>query len=321
MGIAKDVVEFVAEQDLATPSAAESNLRTAALAGLYAAVLAGAAAAHSVVVWALAWVAMGAIMLGCYAAMHEAIHAHLYRSKRANRVAGLLWGAAVLANFSVYRAYHLQHHSHTRIEGDTEPHEAFRGGGQYLFYTPLIGLLFWFQLAGASLASLTGRSPWYARTERQRSAIRTDALAVHGLTLALVAAAFKWPTVVARSWGIPFLVSTVVVSLVTLPEHYGCDQVPDSFRSTRTTLSNPVVRFLFWNNNFHAAHHIYPAVPYNKVGRLHDYTVGRTSFVGRSYTAFHVDLFRSLRRDFSTAPAAVEKMEGSDGVRAPAAGR
>ena len=294
MGISKDLVEFVAEEGLAQPSGAESTVRTVVLAAAYAAILAVATSVDALAVWVVAWLAMGAVMLSCYAAMHEAIHAHLYSSRRANRVAGLMWGAAVLANFSVYRAYHLQHHSHTRIEGDTEPHEDFKGAGQYLFYTPLIGLLFWFQIAAAGVASLFGKSPWYARTERQRKAIQVDAIVVGVATLAMAAAAVKWPMIVARAWAIPFLVSTVVVSIVTLPEHYGCDRVPDYFRSTRTTLSNPVLQFLFWNNNFHAAHHIYPAVPYNKVGKLHDYTIGRTTHVARSYTAFHLGLFREL---------------------------
>ena len=294
MGISKDLVEFVAEEGLAKPSGAESTVRTVVLAGAYAAILAVAVSVDAPAVWAAAWVAMGAVMLSCYAAMHEAIHNHLYSSKRVNRVAGMVWGAAVLANFSVYRAYHLQHHSHTRIEGDTEPHEDYKGAGQYLFYTPLIGLLFWLQIAGTSIASLFGKSPWYARTERQRREIRVNGAVVTAMTLAVAAAAVKWPMIVAKAWAIPFLVSTVVVAVVTLPEHYGCDRVPDYFRSTRTTLSNPVLQFLFWNNNFHAAHHIYPAVPYNKVGKLHDYTVGRTAYVSRSYTAFHLELFREL---------------------------
>ncbi|HEV7888884.1 MAG TPA: fatty acid desaturase [Acidimicrobiales bacterium] len=296
MGISRDLVELVAQEDLARPSAAESNIRTAAMVGAYAAVLATAHAVDRPAVWALAWAAMGALMLGCYAAMHEAIHAHLYAGRRANRIAGLLWGAAVLSNFSVYRAYHLQHHSHTRIEGDPEPHEEFTGPAQYLLYAPVIGLLFWFQLAAASVAGLAGRSPWYARTARQRRAIRVDAAVVQTLTALVAAALWRWPAAVAASWGVPFLVSTTVVSIVTLAEHYGCDKTADPFRATRTTLSNPVVRFLFWNNNFHAAHHIYPAVPYNKVGRLHELTVGRTAYVDRSYTSFHLSLVRSLAR-------------------------
>jgi fatty acid desaturase len=303
VGISKDLVEFVAEEGLAEPSGAESTVRTVVLAAAYVAILAVATSVDVLAVWAVAWVAMGAVMLACYAAMHEAIHNHLYSSKRVNRVAGVLWGTAVLANFSVYRAYHLQHHSHTRIEGDTEPHEDFKGAGQYLFYTPLIGMLFWFQIGGTSIASLFGKSPWYARTERQRKDIRNNGVVVGVASLVMAAAAVKWPMIVARSWAIPFLVSTVVVAIVTLPEHYACDQVPDYFRSTRTTLSNPVVQFLFWNNNFHAAHHIYPAVPYNKVGKLHDYTVGRTTHVARSYTAFHLDLFRDLLKKSRSAEA------------------
>lgn len=294
VGIPRDLVEFVAEEDLATPSPGQSNVRTAAFAAGYAGTLAVAISIDTPLAWGVSWLVMGALMLGCYAAMHEAIHAHLYRSKRANRVAGILWGLAVGANFSVYRAYHLQHHSHTRIEGDTEPHEDFRGPGQYLFYTPLIGLLFWFQLAGASFASLAGKDPWYARTERQRKDIRTNAAVLLAGLAAVAAAAAQNPTLIAKAWAFPFLISTVAVSIVTLPEHYGADQVPDYFLSTRTTLSNPVVQFLFWNNNFHAAHHIYPAVPYDKVVKLHDYTVGRTKHVAKSYTAFHVGLLRDL---------------------------
>lgn len=303
MAIPKDVIDFASEHGLNTTSAAQSNVRTAAVAALYGLVLAGAFVLDSAVVWVAAWVVLGALMLSCYAAMHEALHGHLYASRRANRVAGFLWGAAVLTDFSSYRAFHLQHHSHTRVDGDPEPHEDFASAGQYLFFTPLIGIMFWGQLAAASVATMLGRAPAWVRNDRQRRAIVVDGLLVLALGLGVAFSLWQWPGIVLRAWAVPFAISTVVVSMVTLPEHYGCDQVPDYLRSTRSTLSNPVMRFLFWNNNFHAAHHVYPAVPYHRYSELHEYTVGRTAHVAPSYTSFHAGLLRSLARRRSTERA------------------
>ena len=302
MAISKDLVAFVAEEGLAKASARQTNFRMAVFVGGYAAALAAGWKADSLLVWAAAWVVMAVVLHSGFAAVHEATHGHLYGARWANRLAGFLWGASVLSNFSLYRAFHLEHHSHTRIEGDPEPQTEFDTAVQYLVTVPVAGLLFWAQYLGMSTLSLVGRFPDYARTARQRRAIRRDAALMLGLTLVVAGAAWQWPMAVLKVWGAPFLLSTVLLTLFTLPEHYGCDRVPDYFRSTRTTLTNPVVQFLFWNNNFHAAHHIYPAVPYNNVGRLHDYTVERTTHVSRSYSEFHFGLLRSLVRSRAAAP-------------------
>ena len=304
MGISRDLVAFVAQEGLVRPSARHSNFRTGVFVVSYAAVLWLAQSAGSTWVWVAAWIALGALLHSGFAAVHEATHGHLYQSRWANRLAGFLWGATVLSNFSLYRAFHLEHHSHTRIEGDPEPQAEFESAAQYALGIPFLGLLFCAQYWATSTLALTGRLPDYARTARQRKAIRRDAVLVLLVTAAFGAAFWTWPMAMVRAWGVPFLVSTVLLTLFTLPEHYGCDRVPDYFRSTRTTLTNPFVRFIFWNNNFHAAHHIYPAVPYNHVGRLHDVTVGQTTHVSRSYTEFHLGLLRSLMRMRASGAAA-----------------
>jgi len=43
----------------------------------------------------------------------------------------------------------------------------------------------------------------------------------------------------------------------------------DHRRSTRTVLMNPVFRFLYLNMNYHVEHHMFPAVPYYNLPRLH----------------------------------------------------
>ena len=294
VAISKDLVAFVAQEGLVRSSARQTSFRTSVFVVGYVAVLATALSVDTLPVWIASWFVLAIVLHSGFAAVHEATHGHLYESRWANRLAGFLWGAAVLQNFSLYRAFHLEHHSHTRTDGDPEPQTEFTSAAQYVFGLPFFGLVFWAQYFGQSVLSLAGVFPDYARTARQRAAIRRDAALILGLAAVGGFAAWQWPMVALKAWFIPFWFSTVLLTLFTLPEHYGCDRVPDYFRSTRTTLTNPVVRFLFWNNNFHAAHHIYPAVPYNHLGRLHDYTVERTTHVSRSYTEFHLGLVRSL---------------------------
>lgn len=53
-------------------------------------------------------------------------------------------------------------------------------------------------------------------------------------------------------------------------QHIGLqDNVPDFRLCCRTFTLNPVVRFLYWQMNYHTEHHMYAAVPCYHLGRLH----------------------------------------------------
>ena len=39
--------------------------------------------------------------------------------------------------------------------------------------------------------------------------------------------------------------------------------------NSRTTLTNPVLRFFAWNMPYHAEHHAYPALPFHALPALH----------------------------------------------------
>ena len=46
-----------------------------------------------------------------------------------------------------------------------------------------------------------------------------------------------------------------------VPQHIGMEpDVADWRRSTRTYLAGPVVRFFYWNMNYHVEHHMFAAV-------------------------------------------------------------
>jgi hypothetical protein len=40
--------------------------------------------------------------------------------------------------------------------------------------------------------------------------------------------------------------------------------------NSRTVYMNPIVRFLYWNMNYHVEHHMFPMVPYHALPALHE---------------------------------------------------
>ena len=55
-----------------------------------------------------------------------------------------------------------------------------------------------------------------------------------------------------------------------LTQHVGlAEDVLDHRLNSRTVLMNPVLRFLYWNMNYHVEHHMFPMVPYHRLPELH----------------------------------------------------
>ena len=77
-------------------------------------------------------------------------------------------------------------------------------------------------------------------------------------------------------WIIPVLVTLApfyggwLFFLCNNTQHIGLqDYVPDFRLCCRTFTLHPVVRFLYWQMNYHTEHHMYAAVPCYNLGRLH----------------------------------------------------
>lgn len=270
------------------PSGARSAVRFAVAVALYA----GAGRWLPLV---LAWMVQAVVLTGMYSAMHEAAHRHLFTGRRANRVAGVLAGATILVDFSLYRTFHLQHHATTASADDPEPTAELRRLGSYLGVVVVAGPAFVVGLLVDLARTALGRQPRYVRTVAQRRAVLVDglpllaalAVAAVGLVLAPGPTLAWWLVPLAVTYSLPFIVTA-------LPEHHGCDETDDPLGHTRTVRSNRLFRFLYWNNNFHAEHHLAPSVAYHRLPELHRHLEGRHRHLSRSYTAFHAGLVRSL---------------------------
>jgi fatty acid desaturase len=56
-----------------------------------------------------------------------------------------------------------------------------------------------------------------------------------------------------------------------LTQHAGlAEDVLDHRLNSRTVYMNPLLRFLYWNMNYHVEHHMFPLVPYHALPKLHE---------------------------------------------------
>ena len=293
-----DLRGFAVDRGLTARSGRKATARTLAVASLYAALAAIGFVADRWLVWTAVWFVQSLVLVGSYSAMHEAGHGTLYRSKRANHAAGVVWASTILVNWSLWRSFHLEHHAHTAETDDPESKYKVdvTSRWQYLLL-PLGGMQFLGDLWFGSLGTLVGRFPSYVRTRDGRRQIQREAWGLLAVTALAAWGAFVAPGVVVRLWLAPLLVMACITMPATaLNEHYGCATSGGPLETSRTVISNRFVRFLLWNGNYHAGHHLLPSVPFHHAPELHEHLAPITAHVARSYTSFHLEVLRGCGR-------------------------
>jgi fatty acid desaturase len=287
----------ISAERLTAPMALRSTGHLALAWGAYAALAWFAATSDVLPLKVVAWWLMAWLLLGNAAVVHEALHGHLFRSRAANRVVGSVAGLTMMLPFAVYKAFHLGHHQHT-VDGEDPEGIPPELPSRLAYPLVLIGGPIWLvQVLWDGALAVTGRGPWWVRNENQRREITAGmalwAAGVVGVIAALVIA----PGLVVDVWLAPWLlVLTVLFPLALMPEHYGGTPGGGVFDTTRTVVSNPFVRWLIWNNNFHTAHHLAPGVVHQNLPRAHELIEqDMTPFwLRRSYLGTHAGFFRQL---------------------------
>ena len=100
--------------------------------------------------------------------------------------------------------------------------------------------------------------------------------------------------VVLWVWFFPLLCGLPFLRLYLLCEHTLCPNSDDGFANTRTTLSNPMVRFLMWNLPYHAEHHLLPNIAFHHLPEAHRHLRPHLKYVAKSYTGVHREIARSF---------------------------
>jgi fatty acid desaturase len=241
----------------------------------------------------LLWPFMGFVLAGFLNAAHDCVHRTHLRSKTGNRIMGTAWCTPILIDFTLYRWQHFAHHRHTGVDGDTESHTTYGSLRAYLY--ALSGVSHWRSTFASIVRTLRGRFPATVNTDQRRRDARLDAgvLCCWLVLVSVLTAAF--PLAVLFAYWLPLLFYPAAIMLLSLPEHYGLNGVPEVEHNTRSVRSNAVVRFFQWNANFHAEHHAFPATPALNLPRLYAATVDRFDHHETSYVRFHTRVIKALR--------------------------
>ena len=72
--------------------------------------------------------------------------------------------------------------------------------------------------------------------------------------------------------------------------------VADWRRSTRTYLAGPVVRFFYWNMNYHVEHHMFAAVPFYNLPKLRAVLGAELPVAPRGLLATWLEILDTLRK-------------------------
>ena len=232
-----------------------------------------------------------------FGALHESVHYGSFRSRRLCDLLGFLAGAAILNNAAFYRHYHTAHHRYTQDPArDPELITAHppRTWGQYLLRASALPFfllrfrdifLFPFGLRGDVTYIEDKAWPEVRRWGRWQLALYAALLAG---SLALGSDLLAWV------WLLPLVIGAPLLRLYLVCEHTLCPNSDDGFANTRTTLCNPLLRFLMWNLPYHAEHHLLPSIAFHHLPEAHRYLKPHLKFVARSYIQTNREIVRSF---------------------------
>jgi fatty acid desaturase len=236
-------------------------------------------------------------MVGMAAAVHELSHGTAFKGKRPNEFFYKLFCFLTWNNPVHFRASHMLHHQYTCFRGVDkeviqEPVKKTMNWASYLSWLTFDWKWFW-MLVRANLLHVLGKGnvdffswdPLFAADDPRRAAmIRWARLSFLGYAaiIAVCVVFHLWVLIYLLVFGNFF--ATILGRLTGATQHLGLlESVPDWRLVCHTVLYNPLLRFLYWNMNYHIEHHMYAAVPCHNLPKFHqavakDLPEGPTSF-------------------------------------------
>ncbi|SKA04750.1 Fatty acid desaturase [Enhydrobacter aerosaccus] len=248
--------------------------------------------------WVLpALVMQGLFINALFAAMHESVHYGSFKTRWMADLLAFFSGAAILNNAGYYRHYHMAHHRYTQ-DPARDPEllsaPAPTRWGQYLWRVSSIPFLvlrlrdvFLFPFGYRGGITYIHEQAWPEVRRWGRWLLVFYALLLAG-SLALHTTLLLWV------WLLPLLVGLPFLRLYLVCEHTLCPHSDDGFANTRTTLSNPLVRFLMWNLPYHAEHHLFPNIAFHHLPEAHTYLRPHLKHVAKGYIQVQAEILRSL---------------------------
>ena len=260
-------------------------LRLAVHLGLIGGV--GWAIAAGVPGWPLLMVIQGILLVFLFTCLHEVIHLTAFRTDALNRWAAHICGFAVCMPALHFRYFHMAHHRFTH-DPDHDPElEGGEPDTTWKLVKYLSGLPEWGWRVGTLWHNATQPNSDRYVPARGRARVQREArIHVLGYAVLLGASVALQTTVLLWVWIIPLILGNPFLRAYLMAEHRRCPYVSDMLDNTRTTFTNRIVRWLAWNMPYHVEHHAYPAVPFHRLPRFHEYTRAHLRHTQPGYAVF-----------------------------------
>lgn len=243
--------------------------------GVIAAVIAAAELTGSLVVYALALVAIASRMRALNNLVHEASHKLLFAHPRLNRWAGMVLCAFPIAtSMHAYRRSHGRHH---RLLGDPvyDPDRVrYRELGVEDLPLPrgqvarrFLRMLLLVEIPTYLRGTLR---PFVRDSETPRS--ETIALWAYWIGVATVLTLTGAWLGFLLYWVLPFLtVFQMLRYCAEISEHGGLYDKEDPLELARNNVPHPIIRAIVYphNDNLHLVHHLFPGIPHYRLPLAH----------------------------------------------------
>ncbi len=210
---------------------------------------------------------IGYLWMSIVTFMHDCTHNVLFKARWKNWAFGIFSTLPIIVTFISFKEDHLEHHRYNRSPKDPD---AFTMGKRGF----LDFVLFYAYIFVGGILTIIQFSFIYPFQK-----FRGKKLLIHvaelSLRVVLYTGLIVWTTRLGildqflKLWFMPAYIFTFLNSVRFIAEHYETPWDTGQLVGTRTIISNQAQSF-FWNNiNYHIGHHVYPAVPWYNLQKLH----------------------------------------------------
>lgn len=215
---------------------------------------------------------------------HEALHDRVFSYRPLNAVLYTFCSALTWNNGAMFRKAHLLHHRETFSERDTEA----LSEQNWRFADVLAYLFIDFRLMSRrlsyALVNAAGYYPNFTPLEPEYRKAAQKNILCNTLFYAVLGAMTGDLLVTSLLFVAPFTASLLNKILAKAQHHQLGEFREEGPLSHSRTLTLPRwLTFLYANMNFHAEHHLFPAVPYYNLPRLHAALVEQNHIVPVSF--------------------------------------
>ena len=206
---------------------------------------------------------------------HECGHGTAFRTQWMNEVIYQIASFMVLREPTVWRWSHARHHTDTIIVGRDPEIAVPRPPKLWEIALSFPGIMqakvYFYKIGLHSLGRLSAEEATFI-PETERNKVYWTARVHVLIYLAVIAWSVAAGSILPLMYvGLPSFYGAWLYIITGLTQHAGlAEDVLDHRLNCRTVYMNPVVRFLYWNMNFHVEHHMFPMVPYHHLPALHE---------------------------------------------------